>query len=541
MSQMQGFQATSRKLATSTPLDVAVVDANGDPITSFGGGTQYTEGDTDASITGTAVMWEDAADSLRPVSAAKPLPVNIVAGSSSGTEYTEGDTDASITGTAMLMEGAADALVPVQGTAADGLLVNLGANNDVTVSGVSTSAKQDTIIGHVDGIEGLLTTIDADTSVLAGVDFATGADVASLGVTGGGAEATALRVTIASDSTGVVSIDDNGGAITVDGTVTADTELTTADLDTGGGTDTRAVVGIVGSASGGGQLIPGSSTDGLLVNLGANNDVTVSGVSTEANQTTIIGHLDGVEGLLTTIDTDTGNIVTSVQLIDDAIYTDGSGTPSKAIGIAGTDGTNPQIVSVDTAGHLQVNPLIGSNSVVTIGAGAVDAGTQRVVTASDDPGVVSLGVIDDWDESDRAKVNPIAGQAGVAAGSGTVGATTQRVVLATDVALPTGSNVIGRTGHDITGIGHGVTTVTTAGTDVVLAGSTACKRVVIQAQTDNTSGIAVGGSGVDATVATGTGIYLNPGDAFELEIDNLNDVYVDSLVNGEGVRYTYFT
>jgi len=38
----------------------------------------------------------------------------------------------------------------------------------VSVSGVSTAANQSTIIGHVDGIEGLLTTIDADTSTLAG-------------------------------------------------------------------------------------------------------------------------------------------------------------------------------------------------------------------------------------------------------------------------------------------------------------------------------------------------------------------------------------
>ncbi len=35
----------------------------------------------------------------------------------------------------------------------------------------------------------------------------------------GGVEATALRVTIASDSTGVLSVDDNGGSLTVDGTV----------------------------------------------------------------------------------------------------------------------------------------------------------------------------------------------------------------------------------------------------------------------------------------------------------------------------------
>jgi hypothetical protein len=41
-------------------------------------------------------------------------------------------------------------------------------------------------------------------------------DNAALSVVGGGAEATALRVTIANDSTGVVSVDDNGGALTVD-------------------------------------------------------------------------------------------------------------------------------------------------------------------------------------------------------------------------------------------------------------------------------------------------------------------------------------
>ena len=43
---------------------------------------------------------------------------------------------------------------------------------------------------------------------------------------GGGTEAAALRVTIANDSTGVVSVDDGGGALTVDGTVTANLSAT---------------------------------------------------------------------------------------------------------------------------------------------------------------------------------------------------------------------------------------------------------------------------------------------------------------------------
>lgn len=63
-------------LINANPLVVALVDANGDQITSFGGGTQYTEGDTDASITGTAMMWEDTGNTLRSVSASTPLPIN---------------------------------------------------------------------------------------------------------------------------------------------------------------------------------------------------------------------------------------------------------------------------------------------------------------------------------------------------------------------------------------------------------------------------------------------------------------------------------
>lgn len=58
-------------------------------------------------------------------------------------------------------------------------------------------------------------------------------DNSTLSVIGGGAEASALRVTIASDSTGVLSIDDNGGSLTVDGTITANagTNLNTSALN----------------------------------------------------------------------------------------------------------------------------------------------------------------------------------------------------------------------------------------------------------------------------------------------------------------------
>jgi len=99
-----------------------------------------------------------------------------------------------------------------------------------------------------------------------------------------------------------------------------------------------------------------------------------------------------------------------------------------------------------------------------------------------------------------------------------------------------------RIGHDVTGIGNGVKVVTTAGTDVCLvAVSTPAKIVIIQAQTDNTNGVAAGAVGVDATIATGTGVLLYAGDSIVFGVDDLLDIYIDSLVDGEGVRYIYFT
>ena len=79
-----------------------------------------------------------------------------------------------------------------------------------------------------------------------------------------------------------------------------------------------------------------------------------------------------------------------------------------------------------------VNVEQWNNQTVTGGAGVVTAGTPRVTLASDDPAVTALQVIDDWDESDRAKVNVIVGQAGITAGAGVVAANTPRTTLASD-------------------------------------------------------------------------------------------------------------
>jgi hypothetical protein len=116
--------------------------------------------------------------------------------------------------------------------------------------------------------------------------------------------------------------------------------------------------------------------------------------------------------------------------------------------VAITAGAGTNVATDDVGGvHYQrVKLSLGADGAVVDavgGAGIVSSNTQRMTLASDDPAVTSLAVLDDWDESDRAKVNPIAGQAGVAAGSGTVSALTQRVVLATDVGLPAGTALLG--------------------------------------------------------------------------------------------------
>lgn len=67
-----------------------------------------------------------------------------------------------------------------------------------------------------------------------------------------------------------------------------------ADFDTGAGTDTTLAFGIAVPASGGAAVVPGDATAGLKVDLGADNDVTVTGTVTAnlAAGTNNIGDVD---------------------------------------------------------------------------------------------------------------------------------------------------------------------------------------------------------------------------------------------------------
>ena len=140
--------ATVRDTGASDSLNVAITDAAGNQITSFGGGTQYTEADTDATITGTVVMWEDTADTLRAASAANPLPVNIISGAGSGGTAAADDSAFTLATTNVTVMGCIEATDALDAGDLGGVKCGSDRELDIDVvsstlpTGASTLAEQ---------------------------------------------------------------------------------------------------------------------------------------------------------------------------------------------------------------------------------------------------------------------------------------------------------------------------------------------------------------------------------------------------------------
>jgi hypothetical protein len=141
-------------------------------------------------------------------------------------------------------------------------------------------------------------------------------------------EATALRVTIATDSTGVLSVDDGGGTITVDGTVTANLSATdNAVLDqidsntdygavVGGGVEATALRVTLANDSTGTLTVDTTGTSGLEVVQGTAADLNVTEASASAILTAVqlIDNTVAVLGTATYSEASTsGNVVGAVR------------------------------------------------------------------------------------------------------------------------------------------------------------------------------------------------------------------------------------
>ena len=135
------------------------------------------------------------------LTSSNPLTVGIVDGTGTqitsfggGTQYADGAARGTATGTIAMGDDGTN--IQSIKTDTSGVLAIQDNGGSITVDGTVTANAG----------SGTFTVAGAVTNTV-------------LSVVGGGTEATAQRVTIANDSTGVLSVDDNGGSITVDAPV----------------------------------------------------------------------------------------------------------------------------------------------------------------------------------------------------------------------------------------------------------------------------------------------------------------------------------
>jgi hypothetical protein len=247
------------------------------------------------------------------------------------------------------------------------------------ITGFATSAKQDDIIGHVNGVETLLTAIDGH------VDGAEGLLTTLAGAVAG----SEMQVDVITSalptgaSTGAKQDTGNTSLSSIDGKLAT---AKTADFDTGGGTDTVQMVGMALPKSGG-AVAGGTATDPIRTDptgsttqpVSASSLPLPSGAATSANQATVIGHLDGVEGLLGTIDADTGNISTKIDTIAGAVS--GNEVQVDVLTLPALPAGSNNIGDVDVLSIAAGDNNIGNVDIVTVPADPFGANADAAATA----------------------------------------------------------------------------------------------------------------------------------------------------------------
>lgn len=355
--------------ATATPIPAT---ADGLLVNLGTNNDVSVSGTVTVDASGTAVPITDNAGSLTVDDGGTTLSIDDGAGSITvdGTVAVSGTVTVDASGAAVPVTDNGGSLT-VDGTVA--------VSSSALPTGAATAANQATVIGHLDGVEGLLATIDADTGTLA--------------TTGGGTETGALRVTVASDSTGVLSVDDNGSSLSVDdagGALTVDNAGTFATQPAGSvahdavGTSVNPVLA-GGYAS---AAAPASvSADGDAVRAWHLRNGAQATVVTAAGA--LIGG-DATNGL----DVDVTRVIpgtsaTHLGKAEDAAHSSGdTGVMALAVRTdsaaarAGTDGDYIPLTT-DSAGRLWVNAS-GAAVPITDNAGSItvdNAGTFAVQAA----------------------------------------------------------------------------------------------------------------------------------------------------------------
>jgi hypothetical protein len=302
----------------------------------------------------------------------------------------------------------ADDLILNPGAAGSTLRTDeLGTGQHVQYVKLMDGTADGTDVAHIDGTLGLA----VDVTDRAARDLGK-VDIASIdGPINGGTEAAALRVTIANDSTGLVSVDDNAGSLTIDN---ADITLCKTALE-----------------------LLDNSVDGNYLNVNANiagtDFVGGAGAVAAGVQRTTLASDDPAVTALQLIDNAISGAGFNITQIGSAAAPIGAGVEATAVRVTlPTDGTGKVTAVSGTAANLKAEITIAGaqtlstvttvstvsavsavtcaaanakvdvgllgGAAVPIGAGA-SATALRVETAASSPDVTSLAIMDDWDSA----------------------------------------------------------------------------------------------------------------------------------------------
>jgi hypothetical protein len=269
---------------------------------------------------------------------------------------------------------------------ADGAASLVANANPIPISDAGGAITVDGSVSVSDGGGSL--TVDGTVAVSGTVAVTDNAgsltvDNAALSVTGGGVEASALRVTIASDSTGVVSVDDNGASLTVDGTVTANAGTGPWPVtDNGGSLTVDGTVAVSGSVTVAGAAAENAAVSGNPVLVGGRYD---SSPRTLGNGDAGALALNASGQVLVEIAAGAGSGGTAAA--DDADFTAGttSGTP-----IMGAYQSSPTAV---TDGDLGIVGITADREMkVAVTSGGVAGVVEDAASAGGEEGVLMLAV-----------------------------------------------------------------------------------------------------------------------------------------------------
>lgn len=311
-----------------------------------GGGVQYTEGDTDESITGNAIMWEDTEDTLRPVSVSKPLPVEV-------------QNEITLSGEVEVSNDEGNP-VPVSGTVSVSEPVTVDAENldirDLSSVSDSVSAVQSGVwtVGTELSTDDLDTGAGEDAQAIVGIGLAEDGGHVLLG----SANPMPISGTVTATIQEPLSIDDNGGSITVDAE-----DFDIRDLNSGSDSVAAVQSGAWSVGVSGSVTVEGTDFD-------------IRDLSPESDGVLIYGSDDGGT-TKRPIKTDAGGAI-QVDL---------------------------EVASVEVTAFPDNEPFNMaqvSGTAVSVNSGTLDNGTQRVTIATDDE-------INDWISSIEAHSGTIAG------------------------------------------------------------------------------------------------------------------------------------